>query len=462
MIALAAVVLPIPISPVPTSPRAVPSTSAAPAGDRPDAPRRGVIAGPRVMLRVPGADRHVGRPRRDRPSGAATPRSATTTRAPDLAREHVDRGAAAQEVLDHLRGHRLRIGAHALGRDPVVGGEREDHRVSIRGGLSGDHDQPHRELLEPPEAPRRLREAVEALARRDGSAARPAPRSRRRADRGRSPRAGRPRARRAASADFTTSGHPATISTHLVGGARRGLVDEPEDVAKAAAERRLGMDPPPHLVRDEDQGVPGVPDRPPRAGRPRRRGRYPRAQAFCGADLRPRGSDSPRPRRRPRPRAPSGRRRERERGLDGAPGRGPLRPVSGDPRGHLVVAGLGGGDEDDAPAEGRARERRRARSCPRGRPPERGRSGGSRTTRAWSPARRDRVRQPGPPSKTGSECSGSRQVSWLSDRPTPRALPGAARQWVCLRVSSPITVTGSRRSRTAFPLGPRRGAPGTP
>src|SRR4029450_1951065 len=36
------------------------------------------------------------------------------------------------------------------------------------------------------------------------------------------------------------------------------------------------------------------------------------------------------------------------------------------------------------------------------------------------------------------------QVSWLSDRPTPRAFPTRCGQWH-LRVSSPITVTGSRR-----------------
>ena len=65
---------------------------------------------------------------------------------------------------------------------------------------------------------------------------------------------------------------------------------------------------------------------------------------------------------------------------------------------------------------------------------------------------------PGLPSKTGSERSGPRQVSWLSDHPTPRALPGAlGASGTCPRVSSPITVTGSRRLRTAFPLGPTRG-----
>src|SRR5256886_6907651 len=51
------------------------------------------------------------------------------------------------------------------------------------------------------------------------------------------------------------------------------------------------------------------------------------------------------------------------------------------------------------------------------------------------------------------------QVSWLSDRPTPRAFP-ASRPVALRRVSSPITVTGSRRPSTAFPgpFGASRGA----
>ena len=59
---------------------------------------------------------------------------------------------------------------------------------------------------------------------------------------------------------------------------------------------------------------------------------------------------------------------------------------------------------------------------------------------------------PGPPAKTGLVMR-ARQVSWLSDRPTPRAFPARAGQWLS-RVSSPNTVTGSRRIRTAFPLAP--------
>ena len=165
--ALAAVVLPIPISPVPTQSGAAASTSAAPSAIARTASSR-VIAGPFVMLRVPGAMRRSTMPAWPA-SGAATPRSATTTRAPTWRARTFTAGAAPREVLDHLRGHGLGIGAHALGRDAVVAGEREDHRrLDPRQGIPGDHDHPDGELLQPPEAPPRLRQAVEPVTGRLG------------------------------------------------------------------------------------------------------------------------------------------------------------------------------------------------------------------------------------------------------------------------------------------------------
>ena len=125
--ALAAVVLPMPISPVPTQSGAASLDERRARLDRPGRPRRASSPGPRVMF-ASRPPRGGGRSPRWSASGAATPKSATTTRAPAVAGEHVDRGAAPREVLDHLRGDRLRIGAHALGDDAVVGGEREDHR----------------------------------------------------------------------------------------------------------------------------------------------------------------------------------------------------------------------------------------------------------------------------------------------------------------------------------------------
>ena len=84
------------------------------------------------MLRVPGAIRH------HRSAGCGGERRGHAEvrdhdRGARLAREHVDRGAAAQEVLDHLRGHDLRVGAHPFGDDAVVGGQREDHRPVAAG-----------------------------------------------------------------------------------------------------------------------------------------------------------------------------------------------------------------------------------------------------------------------------------------------------------------------------------------
>ena len=63
---------------------------------------------------------------------------------------------------------------------------------------------------------------------------------------------------------------------------------------------------------------------------------------------------------------------------------------------------------------------------------------------------------PGPSLEDRLHSSVSGQVSWLSDHPTPHAFPARLlpRQWPSW-VSSPITVTGSRRDRTAFPGVPR-------
>ena len=87
-----------------------------------------------------------------------------------LAREHVDRRAPAQEVLDHLRGDDLGIGAHALRGHAVVGGEREhDGMRSTLGAPPRSAREPHRDLLEPAEAARRLGEGIEVALRIDGA-----------------------------------------------------------------------------------------------------------------------------------------------------------------------------------------------------------------------------------------------------------------------------------------------------
>src|SRR5262249_60823240 len=78
-----------------------------------------------------------------------------------LAGEHVDRRTAADEVLDHLRGDDLGIGAHALGDDAVVGGEGEDDRTRDARRTAVHGGEPYRDLLQPPETPRSLRERIE-------------------------------------------------------------------------------------------------------------------------------------------------------------------------------------------------------------------------------------------------------------------------------------------------------------
>jgi hypothetical protein len=71
----------------------------------------------------------------------------------------VDGGAAAAEVLDHLRGDRRRIGRDALRRDAMVAGEDRDQRAVDRGrapALPGG--EPFGDLLEAAEGARRLGE----------------------------------------------------------------------------------------------------------------------------------------------------------------------------------------------------------------------------------------------------------------------------------------------------------------
>src|SRR5207244_4530673 len=87
-----------------------------------------------------------------------------------LAREHVDRGAAGEEVLDHLRGDRLRIGADALGNDPVVAREDEDDWALDPRRAAAQRGETHGEVLEPAEAARRLRQRVEMATRGDRGA----------------------------------------------------------------------------------------------------------------------------------------------------------------------------------------------------------------------------------------------------------------------------------------------------
>ena len=79
-----------------------------------------------------------------------------------VASQHVDGGSAADEVLDHLRRDDLGVGAHALLHDAVITGQGEDDGMLDRGRAPArDLGKAARQLLEPPQASRRLGELVQ-------------------------------------------------------------------------------------------------------------------------------------------------------------------------------------------------------------------------------------------------------------------------------------------------------------
>ena len=168
--ALAAVVLPIPISPVPT--RSAPAARSASTSPMPAS-----IACTRLRARHRGPARHVRRARRD-PEVAQSGMPGQRGRHAQVrhhhararvAREHVDRGSAPEEILDHLRGDDLRIGAHALGDHAVIAREREDDRIAERRRAGPGDGRPGA-----PPAPRGARGCREASsADRAGGAPRP-------------------------------------------------------------------------------------------------------------------------------------------------------------------------------------------------------------------------------------------------------------------------------------------------
>ena len=82
-----------------------------------------------------------------------------------LARQDVDRRAAAREVVHHLRRHRRGIGGHAFGGDAVVGNH-HNHQTLLqsRPRVAGNAANLDREAFETAEAAAWLGQAVEALA----------------------------------------------------------------------------------------------------------------------------------------------------------------------------------------------------------------------------------------------------------------------------------------------------------
>jgi hypothetical protein len=82
--------------------------------------------------------------------------------------EHVDRGTAGPEVLDHRGGDLLRPRRHSLCVNAVVAGEDGDHGTGHRRRRAGplDAGQPHGRVLQDAEGTGRLGQLVLPLARR--------------------------------------------------------------------------------------------------------------------------------------------------------------------------------------------------------------------------------------------------------------------------------------------------------
>ena len=83
---------------------------------------------------------------------------------PGLAGQDVDAGAAPEEVVDHLIGDVLGIGAHPFGHHAVVRGKHHHpFGLQVRHGVLADGHVAGRQLLQPAQAARGLGEGVQAL-----------------------------------------------------------------------------------------------------------------------------------------------------------------------------------------------------------------------------------------------------------------------------------------------------------
>ncbi len=169
---LADVVLPMPISPTPRS--SVPSATSNSAIRRPTPTDRQassrVIAGPVLRSAVPapdaGRDEPGARAGVHRWDGRGDAHVHDDDLGLDRAGEHIDGGAAAEEVGDHLGRDLGRIGGHTLAGHAMVGCRDDDGPPpDRRGRLAGDAGQIDDELLQAAEAAGRLGEGVEVALR---------------------------------------------------------------------------------------------------------------------------------------------------------------------------------------------------------------------------------------------------------------------------------------------------------
>src|SRR5207245_2930577 len=94
-------------------------------------------------------------------SSTPVPRPVTCSAGAPVIAAVIALGAAAREVLDHLGGHDLGVGADTLGDDAVVGGEREDDGSRDFRRAPAQNGEAQRDLLEPTETSGRLGQAIE-------------------------------------------------------------------------------------------------------------------------------------------------------------------------------------------------------------------------------------------------------------------------------------------------------------
>ena len=158
MMAEDGVVLPMPISPVPTRP--IPSALALVGQLDADLHGgQGLVTGHgRSLGKVAGA---AGDLCVDQSRGIAEviidPHIHHPHLGPDMAGQHVDPGAAGQEVEDHLRGDFLGEEGNPFFDDAVIAGKGEDDFLGdIRLGIAADGGHAAGEFLQPPQGAERL------------------------------------------------------------------------------------------------------------------------------------------------------------------------------------------------------------------------------------------------------------------------------------------------------------------
>ncbi|MNJ39002.1 hypothetical protein D3C77_338640 [compost metagenome] len=122
----------------------------------------------RLHALLPGHCRGLGKVRRARPHPQVTHTRQAQVRVDgaqvhhlqlriELTRQHADRCATANKILQHLPGHRLGIGGNTFGDHPVITGEdRDAHLVQARFELPLQASELHRDPFQPPQRAGRL------------------------------------------------------------------------------------------------------------------------------------------------------------------------------------------------------------------------------------------------------------------------------------------------------------------